>query len=92
MENRKNYPSQERVMSPDECHLFYSNYKYMWDSLGTSPYRVQCSKKPAYTADNKRIQGVHLLPAYSICSRCFHQDPAISPPSKGSINKIVQIF
>ena len=76
-------------MTQDQKRLFHLNYSFMWTQLGSSPYRVICSKKPAFSVDNSEILGGDYLPSYAICSQCFRDE---YEPSSGTVYKIVKFF
>lgn len=76
-------------MTEDEKRLFHKNYSYMWSQLGSSPYRVLCSRYPARSLEDKEIMGTDDLPSYAICSACFQEG---REPSAGTVYKIVKFF
>ncbi len=59
----------------------------MWNTLGSSPYRVK--NGIAYAVNGKKIEGRELLPAYSICSQCFKEGTDVT---ENTVYNIVAFF
>ena len=87
-ENKKRAVRKNRL-TDDEVRLFRANYKFMWRTLGTTPYAVQSSKNTAYTVKNKPVENDGLLPSYAICFACYREDYI---PTPYVVNKIVRFF
>ena len=54
-ENKKRAVRKNRL-TDDEVRLFRANYKFMWRTLGTTPYAVQSSKNTAYRVKNNLLK------------------------------------
>lgn len=72
-------------MTDMELFYFHKNFKYMWDKLSTSYYQVKRKLDKA-----NRVVGGEILPAYSICSKCFNDGEYT--PSKNAVDSIVQLY
>lgn len=87
-EDKKRTVRKNRLTDEEVC-LFRANYKFMWNTLGTTPYAVQSSKNKAYTVKNTPIENENALPSYAICFACYREDYI---PSLNVVYKIVSFF